>query len=596
MSFPFATAPAAVRQLAVALRAGVLVLIFLLHAVIATSQEPGPIEVTVAGLDDVLRANVLSALSLARPQEASVLAEESVRRLFARSEGEIRSALEPFGYYAPEISKSLSRDGSRWRAAFAVTPGEPVRITSLTVRLTGDGSSDPNLTSPASRFPLRVGDILDHRLYEEGKKKMTSAALTAGYRDVSFTSHQVEVDPEKHSATVLLVLDSGPRSFFGTTTFVADFLSHDFLRRLLPYREGDPFSPKALVELRQTLLGTEYFSDVEVSAGEPVAGSPAIPILVSLAQRNPNKYSFGIGYGTDSGARCSAEWTSRLLNRAGHQATIQAQPSERKSYVGGVYTIPIRDPRKERLSLLGKWEKDYFENTDTEQRTLSLSLDHIHEPGEYSLYLSWLDEDYDTGLETGHATLLTPGLKTTWRLADDRLRTGRGLRLVLDLSGADRNVFADTTFLQASASAKAIVAIAGDWRAIGRLHLGGTMVDNIYDLPPLLRFYAGGDQSVRGYAYKSIGPVDSQGNVLGGRYLATYSIEIERRLTEEWSAALFVDGGDAFNELPAAAMKTGCGVGIRWNLPFGQVRLDLAQALDEGGGAWRIHFNIGADL
>jgi translocation and assembly module TamA len=573
-----------------------LILVLLFNCAVAMGQDVAPVAVSVTGLAEPLKTNVLASLSLVRQREDPRLTDVLVQRLFVKAEKEIRTALEPFGYYSPVVSSDLTRGDTAWTASFTVDPGEPVRITELEISLSGPGGEDPVLGEAVQEFPLRVGQVLDHRLYETGKRKLTSTALAAGYRDVSFSTHRVEVNPEHSSARVVLVLDTGPLYLFGPTTFGAEFLHQNFLQRLLPYKEGAPFTPGALVELRQSLLGMDYFSDVEVRTGEPLAGSRKIPVMVSLEPKNANKYGLGLGYGTDTGMRGSVEWTNRLLNRHGHQFTLHWQPSERKSTFGGVYTVPVRDPSRDRLSLLAKWEKEDFETTETEQRTVSLSFDHIREPGEYSLYLALLDQDYDTGPETGHATLLTPGIKTTWRLADDRLRTARGLRLTLDLAGADKNVLADATFLQASAAAKGILAFADTWRVIGRFQLGGTMVDDIHDLPPLLRFYAGGDQSVRGYAYKSIGPEDALGNILGGRYLTTFSLELERELFANWSGAVFYDSGGAFNALENMTMKQGAGFGIRWNAPFGQVRLDIANALSKGEGAWRIHFNVGADL
>lgn len=573
-----------------------LLLSLLLFSSPAASQGTTQVEISVTGLDDTLRRNVLATLSLVKQRASSGLTDRTIQRLYAKADEEIKSALQPYGYYTPVISKDLVQKGNVWLAALAITLGEPVRVTELTLGITGDGRDEPALVEATALFPLKVGDVLDHRRYEEGKKKLTATALDTGFRDVSFTHRTVTVTPEKRSASVQLVLDTGPRYYFGQTTFAADFLSQNFLKRLLPYKEGEPFSPKALVELRQALLASDYFSDVDVTTGAADPLARKMPVLVTLKQRLANKYSFGLGYGTDTGARGSMEWASRLFNRHGHQVGVQLQPSERKNLFGAVYTIPIRDPRKDRLSLLGKWESENFETTETEQRTISLSYDHIRGDGEYSLYLAYLNELYDTGLDSGHASLLTPGIKMTWTLADDRLTTNRGIRLSANLTGAEKNNFSDTTFLQASVAAKGIVTFLDDWRAIGRLQVGATMVDNIYDLPPLLRFYAGGDQSVRGYAYKSIGPHDAKDNILGGRYLSTYSIEVERAIAENWSAALFFDSGDVFNSLPDLAMKSGCGIGIRWNLAFGQVRLDLAKGLAADGGGWRIHFNVGADL
>jgi translocation and assembly module TamA len=571
-------------------------LVFLLCCTIATGQEPARVDVVVTGLDGAPLNNVLSRLSLFQQRDNPRLTEVMVRRLFADAHREITAALEPYGYYSPAVEKDLAREVEAWKATFHVTPGEPVRITEIGITLSGAGRHEQLLLEGVARYPLRVGDVLDHRLYEQGKKNLTSTALSAGYREVAFNRHMIEVDPGRHSAVISLELDTGPRYLFGPTTFEADFLSHHFLSRILPYKEGEPFSPRALVQLRQSLLGSDYFSQVDVRTGTVAEASLKVPIIITLSPKKRNLYGFGVGYGTDTGTRGSVEWTNRLLNRYGHQFTLRFQPSERKSHFGGVYTIPVRDPRKDRLSLLAKWEKEDFENTELEQRMVSVAYDHIREVGEYSTYLSYLDEDYDTGLESGHAILLMPGIKTTWRLADDRLRTQRGIRVTLDLTGATEELVSDGSFVQASVSSKAILALFDQWRLIGQAQLGGTIVDTVFDLPPSLRFYAGGDQSVRGYAYKSIGPVDQFGNVLGGRYLVTYSVELERKLFDNWSGALFFDSGDAPDSLDDLAMKNGAGIGLRWNAPFGQVRLDVANPVSEGERAWRIHFNVGADL
>jgi len=573
-----------------------LILLFFLVPILAVGQDLPKIDVAVTGLEQELHDNVLRRLTLARHQNDGHLTERQVRRFYRTAESEIASALEPFGYYSPIIQPSLSREKDGWKAEFHIDPGEPVRVTDLDIKLSGPGRADPALVAAVESFPLSKGDVFDHQRYETGKRRMTSVAIEAGYREVVFIRQTVAVSREKHTAGIMLTMDSGHRYLFGATTFQADFLSHRLLQRILPYAQGDPFSPRLLIELRQAMLSSDYFSDVEVSTGSIPEGTFEVPVFVKLHPKDANTYGFGLGYGTDTGTRGSIEWTNRRLNWYGHQLNLQLQPSERKSYFGGVYTIPIRNPRQDRLAFLAKWEKEDFENTHTELRKLTFGYDHIRSIGEYSIYLAYLDENYDTGLESGHATLLMPGLRTTWRFADDRLATRRGIRFTLDLTGADRNVLSDATFLQAQLASKAVYAFFEDWRFIGRFQLGTTLIDNIYDLPPSLRFYTGGDQSVRGYAYKSIGPEDKEGNVIGGRNLVNYSVELERILFDNWSAALFFDSGDSFNSVPDLAMQYGAGAGIRWSAPFGQIRLDIATPLSEGGGSWRIHFNVGADL
>jgi len=570
--------------------------LFSICCIPAFGQELLRIHVSLSGLEGDMQNNALAHLSLARLSDSPALTDYLVRVLGKQAVKEIETALQPFGYYRPRIDFHLSREGDVWNATINVDPGKPVIVSGIRLDLKGHGSTDPKIVAAVSDFPLKKGDILNHQLYEAGNRNLLDQAAASGYINAVFIEHEIVVNREQLTAEIHLTLDTGAQYYFGKTSFDADFISHGLLARMLPYKEGDPYSSQALVRLRQSLYGSDYFDEVEVTTETAQQESMRIPVDVALTAKNPNVYGFGVGYGTDTGLRGTIEWTNRLLNSLGHQLKVILQPSERKSYFGGVYTIPIKDPRTDRLSLLAKWEKDNFDNTETEQRSLSMSYDHIREVGEYSLYLEFLDEDFDSGADTGHATLFIPGVKTTYRFADDRLVTKRGIRTTLELAGADQNLCSDASFLQGSLASKAIFSFLGDWRAIGRFQLGGTVVDDIYELPPSLRFYAGGDQSVRGYAYKSIAPRDSYGNVLGGQYLLTYGVELERSLTQSWSAAVFFDSGDAFNTVNDLAMKNGAGFGIRWNAPFGQVRLDLANAISEGGGSWRIHFNVGADL
>lgn len=568
----------------------------MISAGMAYGQQGKKIDVSVSGVDGVPLTNVLSLLSLVQQQNNEHLTGSMVQKSFDKSDEEITKALEPFGYYSPAIKKTLTRDEASWKAVFIISPGEPVRIVELDILLEGPGKEEPALAETVSLFPLQQDDIFDHQLYEQGKKKLSTTAIAKGYRDVSFSRSVVQVDRQGHTARILLSLDTGPRYIFGRTTFAADFLSERLLNRMLPYAEGDPFSPWKIIQLRQVLLNSDYFSKVEVKTGEVSPGTLHVPVSVSLSPKNPNKYGLGVGYGTDTGIRGSLEWTNRMLNRYGHQFNLQMQPSERKNYYGVVYTIPIYDPLKDRLALHGKFETEKYDNTVTEARNVSVSYDHIRDNGDHSVYLEFLDEDYDIGMETGHATLIHPGIKTTWRLADDRLKTKNGIRATVELTGSSEDVASDVSFFQAALYSKAILTFFEKWRFIGRFQFGATLIDNISDLPPSLRFFAGGDQSVRGYAYKSIGPTDAEGNVLGAKHLIVYSLELERTLFDNWSAALFFDSGDAPNALTDLSMKNGAGVGVRWNLPFGQVRLDVANAVSEGKSSWRIHFTVGADL
>ncbi|WP_319586571.1 outer membrane protein assembly factor [uncultured Desulfobulbus sp.] len=555
-----------------------------------------PVIVNISGdLTESQRRNIRSHLSLTRLQENEIPTEAIFNRLYGKARQEAAKALEPFGYYTPEITLAQqSKDGTRSIEMVVVT-GPPVTVKEVEITLTGPGEQEGILREAAQHFPLHQGDVLDHQLYEGGKDKLIAIALESGYHHAAFRTSRVEISKKSLSATVRLQLDTGPRYLFGPLTFDADFIDHDLLRKISPVHEGDPFSPKALTRLRQSLFNADYFKTVDLEYDPAQATSFKVPVKVVLTPNLAHKYGIGLGYGTDTGARGTLEYTNRHINKLGHQLNVQLQPAQRKSNLGGTYTIPIGDPKKDRLALAGKYETEEFDNTDTETVNATVSHDHFREWGEYSTYLQFLDEQYSIGSNTDHASLVIPGLKGSVFWADDRITTKRGIRFTATAIGSEENVLADTTFLQTSLRTKAIYTPFDQWRVLGRAEIGTTLVDDIYDLPPTLRYYAGGDQSVRGYGYKKIGPVDSEGNVVGGKNLLTYSVELERSLFEEWSGALFYDSGTAMNTFSNITLHSGAGIGVRWSGVFGQIRLDLAKALDEEG-SWRIHFTMGADL
>lgn len=575
-----------------------LCLLFSASGTISSASTQSGISITLSGdLTETQRRNILSHLSLARLPEHESPSEAVFNRLYGKIEKETATALEPFGYYTPRITISQHRNNGGRQIDLVVEPGPPVIIQQLQIVLTGPGKEDDALRKAVQLFPLHLNDVLDHQLYEEAKEQLIAVALDSGYLKATFHHNRVKIRRRALSASMYVELDTGPRYAFGPITYAADFIDHDLLRKISPVKEGDVLSPKALTRLRQSLFSADYFNNVELEYDIDQAPATIVPVKIILTPNPAHKYGVGLGYGTDTGARGTLEYTNRYINRLGHQLDIKWQPSERKNNFGGVYTIPIGDPKKDRLTIHGQYETETFDSTKTETWTSIVSHDHFWDKGQYSTYLQFLDEQYTVGSDIGrHAALTIPGIKGSLFWADDRIVTTRGIRISPSLIVSKEGLLADASFVQATVRTKAIYSFFEKWRCIGRADFGTTLIGDITDLPPSLRYYAGGDQSVRGYGYKKIGPKDAAGNVIGGKDLFTYSFELERVLFAEWSGAVFYDSGTAMNSFSQFTLQSGAGVGVRWNAPFGQIRLDLAKALDNGGNSWRVHFTMGADL
>jgi translocation and assembly module TamA len=165
----------------------------------------------------------------------------------------------------------------------------------------------------------------------------------------------------------------------------------------------------------------------------------------------------------------------------------------------------------------------------------------------------------------------------------------------LDIHGGVKSPLTETTFLHSSISARAVLPLAQRGRLLLRGELGTIQSETFSDLPPSQRFFAGGDQSVRGYGFQKLSPKNSDGDAIGGEHLTVASVEADYLVYKNFGVATFFDIGNAGNKI-LADLKKGAGVGLRYRSPVGMIRLDVARPLDDSPDSFRVHISIGADL
>lgn len=553
-------------------------------------------EIVIDGLDKEAEQNVLLYLTIAQQKDQPGMTEGRIQALHQRAPDDIRAALKPLGYYRPTIQASLTIKQDDWSARYRVNPGPPLRIAKLDIKVLGAGADDPAYQTLLTKLPIAPGGIAHHGRYEETKLLLQNMAVERGYFDAHMITSMLRIDLDDYSASVVLHFDTGPRYRFGIVTFHQyDGLEPEFLQRYVPFKAGDPYTNSGLLSLQTGLSDSEYFQQVEVEPRRDLASGQQVPIDVRLTARLPDRYTIGAGYGTDTGVRGKAGWERRLLNRTGQRVSTDLSASEIRTELSARYAIPIGNPRTDLVAVTAGWIHDYPEDSDSRTTKLGTSLSHSRGKVRETWSIDLQRDYFDIGDTRDRTTLVLPGVSWLWVEADDRMMARRGTRVQFDVRGSSTTLGSDVSVRQERLQAKLIRPIGAGGRVILRGDAGANHVSDFDTLPVSFRFFAGGDQSIRGYTYNSLGPTDTTGQVIGGRYLTVGSFEYEQRLSANWAVATFYDIGRAFSESDEPYSK-GAGAGLRWRTPVGPIRLDVAWALSDPERPWRLHISVGPDL
>lgn len=556
------------------------------------------VDVTITGIDDPLKKNVQAMLGLINESPDKQPSDAAVRRLYASASAEIKKALQPFGYYQPVINSDLEQTDDTWRATFHIDPGPPTIVQTLELRIAGPGKHDNAIQQVLSDSPLATGQRLIQPDYDNFKDALRQAALGAGYLDAHFARHKIAVRPERHSAAIHLVLATGPRYYFGSITVKQDILSPDFVQQFDPIDPGDVFSTDRLLRLELALRDSQYFSRVSADVRKQDARDHRIPVVLDAKPSPWAHYMASVGYGTDTGPRVGVGLLFRHLNRHGHQFSTNARISAIKSTLRARYKIPIGDVRTEYFAGNATVQNIDINDSHSKRADLGVELTQNWLGGRRRLSLDYDNEHFHFGeddTEEPHKTtsLLIPGISYTRKITDDPLFPRRGYRLRLDAHGAADSLLSDTSFLSVNANWRSVYSLGHRTRLLLHAELGAIHASEFRKLPPTQRFFTGGARTVRGYSYKELAPRDARGNIVGGRYLAAGSVEIDHLFAGNFGGAVFIDAGNVANHFPPE-LRRDVGIGLRYRTPIGMVRVDVARTLnDPFSNHWHLQISIG---
>lgn len=594
------TAGSDIRQI-ISIKANLLILKACCISVLiltASGAWAANVRLKLEGLPEDLEKNARARLSSISNEEAS-----TGGRFRKRVTNAIEEGLRALGYYEPKIefeSHPAPPQGGRPVLIARVSPGKPVRIADSKVILSGDARDDRDFRRWIKKGKPVKGKILNHGDYENFKSGFSSLALRNGYFDGQFNQSQLAVSPERHEAYWNFDYDSGKRYRFGSVSFEGSQIREEYLQKLVPFENGEYYSSRQLAELNRRLSATGWFNSVVIAPEfDKARESKILPLHGIISPRMKNSIETGVGYSTDVGPRMKATWKKPWINEYGHSLSSNIYLSAPEQQLDASYKVPLlKSPLEQYYLFNGGIKRTDLNDTQSDSTTLAVSRYWENSVGwQKALNLRWSLDHFTQANDTNTTMLIYPGVSI------NRTRSKGGLmpvwgdyqRYTIDVS--DTLWASDVNFVVLQAQNTWIRTLAEKHRFVLRGNLGWIETGEFSKVPPDLRFFAGGDRSIRGYKYKNVSPRNSKGKLTGASKLATGSVEYQYNVTGKWWGAVFVDSGEAVNDIKQSDFKTGAGIGIRWQSPVGPIKLDLAKPIgDDEAKGLQFYIGLGPEL
>jgi translocation and assembly module TamA len=520
--------------------------------------------------------------------------DAQLRRLVADTPGQIRTLLSTEGFYKPEIKVDLRAEAEKPVVVIEIVPGEPVRVADFELGVTGsfdDGSEEnrARLSKLRTDWPLRHGEIFRHPDWEKAKRKSLLSIAAYRYPAARIAASQATVDPDNNQAHLMLKIDSGPAFSFGELEISGlNRYPESIVARLNPIQPGEAYEQSKLLEFQSRLRDSPYFVAATVSAETGTGEAGRIPVKVVVEEQHSKKLGFGAGVSTDTGPSLSLDYGDlNLLDRAWRlSASAKIDASKQTLNTGLEFPGSASGYRD---SLHATAERTDIEEQITRALTLGAKRSRVRGKIERTWGLDFTTEQQEAGGSiTDTHKALTASHTWTRRDVDDLLYPTRGTLLQAQIGGGAKALLSDEDFLRGYGRYAWFRPLGERGSVILRGEAGAVLSKDRQGIPSDLLFRTGGDQSVRGYGYQSLGVQDGDA-IVGGRYLVVASAEYIYWVRPKWGAAFFYDIGDAADEPSDLSPRHGYGIGARWKSPIGPLNLDVAYG--EEARQLRLHFS-----
>jgi translocation and assembly module TamA len=575
------------------------------------------VNVEVRGVNETLRSNVLAYLSFERYKKGGVeLNADMIERLHNRVEREVDEALRPYGYYEPQVESTVTDLGKgEWRVVVDIKPGRPVLVGNIIVRVTGPGENDPLFTHILSHPQLTRGERLNQAAYDALKGDLQRTAATYGYFDAKLTRNELLVDPPHYSSSIALEMETGERYRFGPTTVEQHVIKESLVRRYLRYHEGELYDLTQVLRTQFALDDTQYFANLEVRPGTPDPATHRVAVDIRADANRRHRYSAGAGYATDTGARATLGFEDHRINDSGQSFNAQLQFAQITRYaVQTAYIFPVGDPALEHFALNGSIEQQTLADVTAYTLSAGPSFTVVSNGWQHVWKLFAVRTTSEDINGTTTDRLLVPEVDLASVPKDYLGEPLFEYPFVATLRGSDALLGSDSNFIQLHVQLENVFHLGGPWHLLLREEAGASLVSRFSELPAVYRFFAGGDNSVRGFDYNQLSPTEPfctavpngkfqlppnctiGGSIrVGGKDLITGTVEVVHDLPRNLGIATFVDYGNAFDHFGTKLFYS-AGVGLRFRTPWLTLGIDVAQPINNPGAGPRLHINFSPKL
>ncbi|QLB14955.1 hypothetical protein A6B39_05550 [Mannheimia granulomatis] len=513
----------------------------------------------------------------------------------------VDKALRALGYYNSQYQfVQLPRNGKKPLLVLNVQlDKETVKIDETDIVLQGEAKEDDAFIRLVEKAP-KSGSRLNHKTYENFKSNIESNAFSRGYFDGHWLYHRLEVYPLDHKADWRLGYDSGSRYRYGDITFVDNQIQEEYLRNILKIQTGDPYLASDLSVLTQDYLSSKWFSTVMV---EPHLNEQdkRVNLNVLFKPRKKNEVEIGIGFETEVGPRLQLNWKKPWLNSRGHSIETRTYVSKPEQTFELGYNIPLRkDPLHYYYQLSGALENENQNDTKSTAATVGLQRFWTRETGwSFSAGVKARYDSFTQAQDRFKTLLIYPTASLNRTRTDGKPYPLWGDTQKLTVNWGSKAFGSDVNFYSYKASTSWARTYFDNHRFYLRAEIGYIKANQFERIPPALRYFAGGDMSVRGFGYKDISPRDPKnGKRVGGSHLATGAVEYQYQVYPGWWAAIFYDTGLASNKFKTKDLHSGTGIGVRWASPIGAIKFDVGTPVKspDNKKGFQIYIGLGSDL